>query len=730
MTTKNCHFWLTFLLCVALSMTLVQSACAARPTPDAYHSITATKLTDTVPFHYPICLDATTDTLFGWDRVNNQLDVYDGSAWQTALDLSAHPDAGANMRRIFIDSNENIFFSFLLSGKLYKVTQRPMALADSFAFVNSDADFMYMGEEATDGDLYVGEYTPLADTSAHIWRSADSGANWSHVYHDASGDHVHFTIPDPYRAETVYAAIGDGLGNSSLVKTVNDGTDWTAILDTDVRSQATDVLFLYDRRMFGMDCRVSERDSTGVFETTDDSAFTDVMDLVSPYDSQIFAMSMNADSVAFAATFGRGNDESDNIAIYRRAISGTWSRVSLLGTSADNGVWDMTEFDSNGYAYYSDRLNGGVYKFIDDPSWTIGTGGDFADIATALADWRVGPNATLWLLAAPATHDLEDANLYDGMTIRGYSGDYNDVTVMATGATHDGFVVDSTAVFRDFTLRNTTAFDNTHFGMDFDFATTDVTCDNVRFAGMSGGIGLAGFSNSNNPDAVRYRNCVFDSCSQTQDGYGLVQVTDPAIFVARDCVFSNNVTKRSVLTINQTADGDGGAADTLLVTGCLFVDNRARQSYGGALRLTIGADCEESIIEYCTFVNNESVNTPADGQVYVASGGLLCEMYHCIITGADSTNAIRDANNEFKVIEHCNAWGNLDNWFSKGLDGTATDTLHIDPLYNDECAASPCYTAKAKDCRDSADGSYMGWLHYLPDSGAAGGHRRTVRRRR
>ena len=454
------------LVLTLLIATLSMPAGASRPISDPNYAITTEKLNDTLPFHWPICLDTTSDTLYGWDRINDALDYYDGAAWQEALDLAAHPST-AEMRRIFIDSSGNIFFSFVEYGKLYKVTREPYALADSFAFVNDDADFMYMSE--SDSFLYVGEYTPLADTSAHIWRSVDSGANWQHLYHDADADHVHFVIADPYRDDNIYAAMGDGLANSSLIKSVDAGINWSTILDTDVRSQATDMLFLYDTRLFGMDCRLTDRDSTGVFLTTDDSAFVDTMDLVAPYDAHIYAMTMNADSTGFAATFRR-NGTTNTLGIYRMRDDKSWWRVKNLGSSSVSGVWDMTDFGSDGYAYYSDRANGGVWKFKDAPMHTVGDGGEFATIADALAGTK--PGDTITLLAG--SHTASDENVHDNMTIQGYSGDYDDVIVWTAGANLSCFLADSTATFKDFTFRTITRIAGIHSTLFVDFDTADV----------------------------------------------------------------------------------------------------------------------------------------------------------------------------------------------------------------------------------------------------------------
>ena len=457
--------------------------------------------------------------------------------------------------------------------------------------------------------------------------------------------------------------------------------------------------------------RASERDSTGVFQTTDDSAFTDTMSLVSPYDAHIYAMSMNADSVAFASTFGRDNlDTPNELAIYRRRTDGSWWRVKSLGTAntpTETGVWDMTAFDSNGYAYYSDRENVGVYKFRDIGRHTVGTGGRYATIADALA--ATAPGDTLVLLAG--SHAASDANVHHGMTIMGATGIRDDVTVMCAGGTHDGFICDSTAVFRDFTMRNAVAFNNAHYGLDCDFATTDLYCYNIRFAGMTGAVGFCGLSNSNNPNAMRYNACVFDSCASSQAGYGYLYAKDPAVFVLRDCIVTNNTGSRP-LSINQTADGDGGAADTLLVTGCLFVGNRATTDEGGALWFNVGQTCEYNLIEHCTFVDNECA-IAAHGQVFASGADNDARLWHCVITGAGSTNAIRTDSAEFGSIQHCNSWGNASNYFGKGLAGTGSDTLHVAPQYNRLEATASGYGAGAEGVWRCKDNSYMGWWQWV-----------------
>ena len=183
---------------------------------------------------------------------------------------------------------------------------------------------------------------------------------------------------------------------------------------------------------------------------------------------------------------------------------------------------------------------------------------------------------------------------------------------------------------------------------------------------------------------------------------------DVNTLIVRDSTFDSNVSHRGVIKLDQTT-AVASEGDTVLFSRCLFVNNRARTDQGGALNVVAQPLTSLVRIEHCTFDNNECVNDAVDGQIYAGGTGVDWELHHCIITGADSTNAIRDANNEFSVIEHCDAWGNLDNWFSKGLDGSATDTLHLDPEYNCFAVIPACYRGNAPAVETCTDGSFMGW---------------------
>lgn len=158
----------------------------------------------------------------------------------------------------------------------------------------------------------------------------------------------------------------------------------------------------------------------------------------------------------------------------------------------------------------------------------------------------------------------------------------------------------------------------------------------------------------------------------------------------------------------------------------------------------VGADVEEAVMRLCGNCVAGSpefrftYSTWVDCNNVVGSLGIvglhdldLCTIDHCVFYG--STKCIDNygtAEDDLDSLAYCDSYGAP---FIQAVDlsGTPVDTFHVHPNFNQACTAAPCYTARAAECRDTNDASYMGWLHYIPGvMDMSAGHRRTLGRRR
>ena len=82
------------------------------------------------------------------------------------------------------------------------------------------------------GVLLFGNYTSGPGDGAHIWRSTDAGATWSHVLDIPAGKHVHAIREAPNGV--VWASIGDaGFTGTGLWKSTDNGVTWTQMSTND-----------------------------------------------------------------------------------------------------------------------------------------------------------------------------------------------------------------------------------------------------------------------------------------------------------------------------------------------------------------------------------------------------------------------------------------------------------------------------------------------------------------
>ena len=91
------------------------------------------------------------------------------------------------------------------------------------------------------GVLLYGNYTSAAGDGAHIWRSTDAGATWTHVLDITTAKHVHAIRQSPTTGY-VWASAGDaGYDGRGLYKSTDDGATWTLMSSNDY---GIDMVFL------------------------------------------------------------------------------------------------------------------------------------------------------------------------------------------------------------------------------------------------------------------------------------------------------------------------------------------------------------------------------------------------------------------------------------------------------------------------------------------------------
>ena len=363
--------------------------------------------------------------------------------------------------------------------------------------------------------------------------------------------------------------------------------------------------------------------------------------------------------------------------------------------------------------------------------FTVGSGGDFGTLGGAIADAATGEGDTLVLLAGVHEAHFDSVALYDNMTLRGSTRDA--AAHVIVNAAQDASAIDvsdATVLIQDITFsdhRNGdfTTHEKAMIEVDDD---ADVTVRRCRFMDIRGNTAPGLFAEGDAVGAevitVTFEDCYAESC-YADAAIGLAA----GVAVIVDC---NAVTVDGGTFVNNESAQDGGVFGFKSnfghtnISGALFADN-ACDDLGAALNLNTRNDYDVTI-DYCTFDGNTSA-TVAEGQIFVSQSAPTHTLSHSIITGGGTTYALASTS-LFDVVEHVNSYGNGEDnlgWNSAAGD----DTIHIDPNYSSTGTyAAPAYTARAKGCRDAADGSYMGWRHYMPDRGLLGGHRRSPSRRR
>ena len=352
---------------------------------------------------------------------------------------------------------------------------------------------------------------------------------------------------------------------------------------------------------------------------------------------------------------------------------------------------------------------------------TVGSGGDFATIALALADGGVGRDDTLLLL--DGTHVADDAKPYQGMTIRSQSGDKTACLIRNGSVDHNAFSLEDTVgvSFYDLEFRSLGGAFTFYDGCMIHTGKQRVAADTFLATLYMEGCEFNAVQNdtitscgpairASGAARVELVDCIFDSCRTpaVNGTCGAVFIGESKVTRVRRCVFTNNTAASygGALGIGNAAVAADSAA---IVSGCLFVGNSAPTGDAALRIIQINADVE---VSYCTFVDNTTDGTATGNISSSVQTNSTLTVDHCVISGGDAYAV--NSNGNITSASHMNTWATAEDHV---FAAAHTDTMHVPPEYNTLIAATGGYGAGADGVWRCKDDSYMGWWEYVPRKG-------------
>ena len=691
-----------FTIVLLVLFVLAHNASAA-VTSDPYHAVKMTEL-DWVSC---VAVDPGDDDVFGW--YGGRLLKLTGDSWGAVKDLSG-TYGSVSARDLYVSPAGDIYVCPAGSGVLVKMAAADYAATEVLSFGCTGVNTFWHACEAADS-LYMTEYGECeAGGGAKVYRST-GGNTWAAVETFSGFRHLH-GIWATAAEGSLYVSLGDGVGSQSIQRSVDHGANWTEISST---KQPISFAYAPDGdRLWGSD---TEAATNTIFTTSDDSAFTAELTLSDDDDAFVWAMTRLSTGIVFAGT--QGITGGSDCHILRRDLAGDWYSVFALGACDYwEGIEGFSSATSGDVFYAVDSKNTCVWRVEDHKLYTVGTGGEYATIADAVAATATGDTLVLLEQGHVGIGIAADA----GTTWRGISADEAATTYLKNSG--NNAIVNVTAGL--LTLRNLTVRTPSSFGgwdvQLFEVNTSGgLDCYNVWFANCrhSGDTVLIGANAATG--GIRLRSCTIDSCSTGSAGVAVVEAISTKVSMV-DCVVTNNFSERTPIYIYHSA-----ATDTTRVLDSLFAHNRARGNYAAALYIHTSAASGNPMVDHCTFDDNEAV--AGSGQAWFGTNATTT-IQHSIISGADSTEAF-SATYWPDNIHYCDLYGNADN--TPPATSDTVGVIHVDPEYNITDLSYPLpYTAMstkpalaASNPRETADGSYMGWLQ--PPARALSGHGRRRR---
>jgi len=273
-----------------------------------------------------------------------------------------------NFRSLFVDSNDNLFIAHDDMGVLVKGVWAggdTLTCTDVLTYdceecsdANDCSGFWQMAEDSA-GNLFVGEYNGNlvdGDTCAVVWKSTDSGTNWSRIRWAQGARHVHFCAVNPAN-DDLYVSVGDAAAQNELLKSTDAGATFTSIYTADCWAQPIGMAFTAAGRVMGSDCGSGAGHANGPYRTADDATFKECYTFAGTEDNFVWMLAEDPAGVLIAGTVGGGHGaDSNDFRLYGSADDGeTWC---TLKDFADNDNWKGVQWlsqrsDDQGYSYYT-----------------------------------------------------------------------------------------------------------------------------------------------------------------------------------------------------------------------------------------------------------------------------------------------------------------------------------------------------------------------------------------
>jgi len=224
------------------------------------------------------------------------------------------------------------------------------------------------------------------------------------------------------------------------------------------------------------------------------------------------------------------------------------------------------------------------------------------------------------VLVSNGTYSLSAVITVDGaITVRGFSGNRDDVIITANGAAIRGFNLKNNALLADLTVTNFNAgavatLDGAGVLLNNGGATIS-NCVIVSCTGRYGG-GLNSDSEVYGQTGI-VLNCRIEGNSATASGGGLC---NPAL--VRDCTIRRNTAQRGAgIELNGTLN--------INIFNSTISENSANTDFGGGIGLAAGA----GVVSNCTIINN-TAQAYGGGIRFYASGA---QLYNCLIANNSAT---------------------------------------------------------------------------------------------
>jgi photosystem II stability/assembly factor-like uncharacterized protein len=186
--------------------------------------------------------------------IENEKDSYNtGQVWksvdqgQTWTVISENLPAGKPV--LLIDSENSVLYCGIYGGGMYKTDDGGATWTDIGAGLGADAAYVWdIARDVTNaGTLYLGLTDLSGAGNGGIYKTTDSGANWSNLTGIPSGDVLSVEV-NPFDSLMVYAGITDGyewIEGGGLYRSTDGGVTWSEILD---QPRVADVIAHPDRQ--------------------------------------------------------------------------------------------------------------------------------------------------------------------------------------------------------------------------------------------------------------------------------------------------------------------------------------------------------------------------------------------------------------------------------------------------------------------------------------------------